>query len=286
MAHCDKIYNSLVQEVLDNGQFRDDRTGTGTLSCFGLHRTYNLKRGFPLITTKKVAWKTAFSEMLWFLHGCPQELDMDNESAKNYKLAWKLWEPWEDKKLIFNSWGPIYGKQWFKIDENNSTALQDLQDGLETDPFSRRHLLNCWNYEELPQMALPPCHFAVQFYVRKPKKDKSRLYLDCQLYQRSADICLGVPFNLAGYALFTHLLANRVNPGKRLVPGKLHHSIGDAHIYVNHLPGIREQLSRPPLPPCKLAPLPPFKPIEDINLDDLKITGYTSHPKMNYEVSV
>ena len=135
-------------------------------------------------------------------------------------------------------------------------------------------------------MALPPCHFAVQFYVRKPKKCKSKLYLDCQLYQRSADVCLGVPFNIAGYALFTHVLANRCNPGKRLVAGKLHHSIGDAHIYVNHMAGIKEQMGRTPIDnECHLS-LPPMKPIEDLNLVDLKITNYKHHEKIQYEVSV
>jgi thymidylate synthase len=267
-----KQYLSLVQEILDNGEKKEDRTGTGTLSIFGVQRKYDLREGFPLLTTKKVLFKGILHELLWFLRGATNINDDLTQHTP-------IWDAWADEN---GDLGPIYGKQWRawrKADGTEVDQIKQVIDLIKNNPDSRRIIVNAWNVGELDQMALPPCHMFFQFYVA-PGKDGSRGRLDCQLYQRSADVALGVPFNIASYAILMHMIAQECE----LEAGIFTHTIGDAHIYLNHIEGMCKQLTRTPkaLPQLKLA----NKPLDQLTFDDFEVIGYEHDPFIKFKVAV
>src|SRR3989338_8138136 len=254
-------YLSLVREVLEKGEQKDDRTGTGTLSLFGVQRKYDLREGFPLLTTKKVLFDAVLWELLWFLRG---STNINDDLAEHTPI----WNAWADEK---GELGPVYGKQWRRWNAVNRRGtpieidqIQAAIDLIKTNPDSRRIIVNAWNVGEIDQMALPPCHMFFQFYVVDGR-------LDCQLYQRSADIALGVPFNIAGYALLLSMIAQECN----LTPGIFVHTLGDAHIYLNHVDGLKLQLTREckPLPLLKIA----RKNFRDIAFEDIRLINYQHH---------
>jgi thymidylate synthase len=259
-----KPYLDLVRHILDHGEARADRTGTGTLSLFGAQARYDLREGFPLVTTKKVLFPAVVRELLWFLRGSTNI----NDGLTEYTPIWDAWAA-PDGEL-----GPIYGYQWRNWGGTGIDQIQQVIDLIQTDPTSRRLIVSAWNVADVPRMALPPCHTMFQFYVQGRR-------LDCQLYQRSADMALGVPFNIASYALLTHLIANQLG----LEAGFFVHTFGDAHIYQNHVDGVRRQLERAPLPRPTLR-LPPGKAVFDITFEDVVLEGYQHHPFIKFEVAV
>jgi thymidylate synthase len=262
-----KPYLDLVRQILEHGEERADRTGTGTLSLFGLSARYDMREGFPLVTTKKVLFPAAVRELLWFLRGSTNIHDGLSEHTP-------IWDAWADPG---GELGPIYGYQWRRWPGRDGAGIDQIQraiDLIQNDPGSRRIMVSAWNVSDLDRMALPPCHALFQFYVQGER-------LDCQLYQRSADMALGVPFNIASYALLTHMIANQCG----LVPGYFIHVLGDAHVYGNHVAGLREQLSRRPHPLPTLH-LPRGKKVDDIRFEDVELRGYVSHPFIKFEVSV
>ena len=253
-------YLDLVKHVLDHGETKEDRTGTGTISVFGYQARYNLAEGFPLVTTKKCHLKSIIHELLWFISG-----DTNIKYLKENGV--RIWDEWADDK---GELGPVYGAQWrnWKNAKGETVdQLKNLVDGLKNNPDSRRHILSAWNVGEINETALPPCHAFVQFYVSKGK-------LSCQLYQRSADIFLGVPFNIASYALFTMMLAQVCD----LELGDFVHTLGDAHIYSNHLDQVNLQLTRDPFPLPKMKINPEVKDIFNFKFDDFELAGYEAHP--------
>lgn len=259
-------YLSLVRDVLENGEKKEDRTGTGTLSIFGVQRKYDLREGFPLLTTKKVLFAAVLRELLWFLKGSTNI----NDNLTQYT---PIWDAWADEK---GELGPVYGKQWRRWNAVNGREIDQIQqaiDTIKTNPDSRRIIVNAWNVGEIDQMALPPCHMFFQFYVVNGR-------LDCQLYQRSADIALGVPFNIASYAALLMMVAQECN----LTPGIFTHTMGDAHIYLNHLEGLQEQLLRTPkkLPQLKIAQ----KPFWDLTFEDFELVDYEHDPFIKFKVAV
>jgi thymidylate synthase len=260
-------YLELVRQVLEHGEERPDRTGTGTLSLFGLSARYDMREGFPLVTTKKVLFAAVVRELLWFLRGSTNIRDQLTQHTP-------IWDAWADPD---GELGPIYGYQWRRWPGRDGTGIDQIQraiDLIENDPTSRRILVSAWNVSDLDRMALPPCHTMFQFYVHGRR-------LDCQLYQRSADLALGVPFNIASYALLTHMIANQC----RLSPGYFIHVLGDAHVYANHIAGLREQLSRTPHPLPTLH-LPPGARVDDIRFQDVELRNYVHHPFIKFEVAV
>jgi thymidylate synthase len=262
-----KPYLDLVRHILEHGEERPDRTGTGALSMFGLSARYDLREGFPLVTTKKVLFPAIVRELLWFLRGCTNIRDGLAEHTP-------IWDAWADTD---GELGPIYGYQWRRWPGRDGAGIDQIQRAIELierDPTSRRILVSAWNVADLDRMALPPCHTLFQFYVQGTR-------LDCQLYQRSADMALGVPFNIASYALLTHMVANQCG----LQPGFFIHVLGDAHIYHNHVAGLREQLSRRPHPLPTLH-LPPRVKVDDIQFEDVELRGYVHHPFIKFEVAV
>ena len=263
-----KQYLDLMQKVLNEGQEKSDRTGTGTLSIFGHQMEFDLSDGFPLVTTKKVHLKSIVHELIWFLQGSTNISYLKENGVS-------IWDEWADEK---GDLGPVYGAQWRSWpDGNNGTIdqIQNLIQGIKTNPDSRRHIVSAWNPALVDEMALPPCHSLFQFYVANEK-------LSCQLYQRSADIFLGVPFNIASYALLTHMVAHVCN----LKAGKFVHTFGDAHLYLNHLDQARLQLSRDTkiLPQLKLNS--EVKNIFDFKFEDIEITNYESHPSISAPIAV
>jgi len=258
-----KQYLSLVEEVLANGTKKEDRTGTGTISIFGMQRKYDLRDGFPLLTTKKVLFTGILRELLWFLKG---STNINDDLTQHTPI----WDAWADEN---GELGPIYGYQWRNWDGKGIDQIQNAIDMIKTNPDSRRIIVNAWNVADVPRMALPPCHLLFQFYVVDGR-------LDCQLYQRSADIALGVPFNIASYAALMHMVAQECN----LQPGIFTHTLGDAHIYLNHVEGLQEQLTRTPkaLPQLKLA----NKPFWDLTFEDFEITDYEHDPFIKFKVAV
>ncbi len=278
-------YLDLLQTVLDTGQKKDDRTGTGTLSLFGYQMRFDLQEGFPLLTTKKLHTRSIFHELLWFLHGDTNVLYLKERGVT-------IWDEWAtaEKTAIFGrqegDLGPVYGHQWrnfgatLKPDgtyENNGVdQIGRLIDGLKNNPSSRRHIVSGWNPKEADQVELPPCHTLFQFYVSADKK------LSCQLYQRSADIFLGVPFNIASYALLTHMVAQVCGYGV----GDFVHTLGDAHLYLNHLDQAKEQLAREPrsLPQLKLNP--DVKDLFAFTFEDIAVTGYDPWPSIKAPIAV
>ena len=263
-----KQYLDLMQKVLNEGQKKSDRTGTGTLSIFGHQMEFNLSDGFPLVTTKKVHLKSIVHELIWFLQGSTNISYLKENGVS-------IWDEWADEK---GDLGPVYGAQWRSWpDGNNGTIdqIQNLIQGIKTNPDSRRHIVSAWNPALVDEMALPPCHSLFQFYVANEE-------LSCQLYQRSADIFLGVPFNIASYALLTHMVAHVCN----LKTGKFVHTFGDAHLYLNHLDQAKLQLSRDTkiLPQLKLNS--EVKNIFDFKFEDIEIINYESHPSISAPIAV
>ena len=263
-----KQYLDLMQKVLNEGQKKSDRTGTGTLSIFGHQMKFNLSDGFPLVTTKKVHLKSIVHELIWFLQGSTNISYLKENGVS-------IWDEWADEK---GDLGPVYGAQWRSWpDGNNGTIdqIQNLIQGIKTNPDSRRHIVSAWNPALVDEMALPPCHSLFQFYVANEE-------LSCQLYQRSADIFLGVPFNIASYALLTHMVAHVCN----LKAGKFVHTFGDAHLYLNHLDQAKLQLSRDTkiLPELKLNS--EIKNIFDFKFEDIEIINYESHPSISAPIAV
>jgi thymidylate synthase len=256
-------YLDLIRQVLADGEERPDRTGTGTLSLFGTQSKYDLRQGFPLLTTKKVLFKAVVRELLWFLRGATNI----NDDLTQHTPIWDAWAD-EDGEL-----GPIYGSQWRNWGGLGIDQIQGAIDLIKNDPTSRRIVVNAWNVGDLPKMALPPCHVMFQFYV-------SGARLDCQLYQRSADLALGVPFNIASYALLLMMVAQECE----LEPGIFTHTLGDAHIYQNHIEGLKRQLPREPkaLPKVLIA----SKPTLELTFDDIELVGYEHHPFIKFPIAV
>jgi thymidylate synthase len=260
-----KAYLDLVQQVLDTGETRADRTGTGTLSVFGTQTRYDLGDGFPLLTTKKVLFGAVVRELLWFLGGCT------NTREQNFRDHSPIWDAWADPD---GNLGPIYGYQWRNWNGQGIDQIQNAIDLIKTSPESRRIIVSAWNPGQLAEMRLPPCHILFQFYVSRAGR------LDCQLYQRSADLGLGVPFNIASYALLTMMVAQECG----LAPGMFVHTLGDAHIYLNHMEGLREQLRREPLPLPRVTIAK--KPFSELRFEDIELHGYQHHPFIKLPVAV
>jgi len=278
-------YHRVLKEVLETGGKRSDRTGVGTISKFGLQMRFDLTEGFPAVTTKKLAWKSVVSELLWFIEGSGDENRLKEILYGDRNIDKKtIWtdnanaDYWVEKRMKRHpgDLGRIYGVQWRKwrkpIVRINKVILQnhdqliELINGIQQEPYSRRHILTAWNPGEMDLMALPPCHMFCQFYVHNGK-------LSCQVYMRSADLFLGVPFNIASYALFTHMVAQVC----QLEVGELILSLGDAHIYTNHIDQVKEQLSRKPFPLPQLELNDEVDRIDNFTMDDIELVGYESH---------
>ena len=285
MMHPDKVYLDALKNILENGEDRPDRTGVGTRSIFGLQMRFNLENGFPAITTKKLAWRAVVSELLWFIEGSGDEYRLrEILHGDRYSQKRTIWtdnaeaDYWVKRKLQRHpgDLGRVYGVQWRrwrkplirinKVVLQNHDQLLELIDGIKSDPYSRRHIISAWNPGELDIMALPPCHMMAQFYVNNGK-------LSCQMYQRSADMFLGVPFNIASYALFTHMIAQVCN----LEVGELIITLGDAHIYNNHFDQVKEQLKREPKPLATLELNSEISVITEFEMEDSELVGYESH---------
>ena len=306
-------YLDAMKQVLDKGTITEDRTGVGTISYFGMQQRYNLSQGFPAVTTKKLAWRSVVSELLWFIEGSGDEKRLreilygSTESSKTTIWTANATAPyWKPKSKFEGDLGRVYGVQWrhwrtpvehkqetFK-DEFGSTyhregyvhfketdQLKNLINGLTQDPHGRRHILSAWNPGELEAMALPPCHCFAQFYVQKGSGGQ-RNKLSCQMYQRSCDMFLGVPFNIASYSLLTHLIAQVCD----LDVGEFVHVLGDAHIYLNHIEQVKEQLSREPLPAPQLLLNPEIKDITKFTMNDIVLNNYQSHATIKADMAV
>lgn len=257
-----------MRRVLNEGVTKADRTGTGTRSIFGHQMRFDLEHGFPMVTTKKLHLKSIIHELLWFLQG-------DTNIAYLKQQGVSIWDDWADEK---GELGPVYGKQWRSWaapDGRTIDQIQDLLDQIKKNPDSRRLIVSAWNPADVPHMALPPCHCLFQFYVAEGK-------LSCQLYQRSADIFLGVPFNIASYALLTLMIAQVCD----LKPGEFVHSFGDAHLYLNHLEQTELQLSRTPFPLPQMRLNPAVKDLFGFKYEDFKLENYQCHPHIKAEVAV
>ena len=262
-----KTYLNLTENILNKGIKKTDRTGTGTISIFGNQSTYDLEDSFPLITTKKTHLKSIIHELLWFLKG-----DTNIKYLKDNNV--KIWDEWADEK---GELGPVYGYQWrsWPTDDGEYIdQIKNLINDIKHNPNSRRLIVSAWNVGQISKMALPPCHSFFQFYVANNK-------LSCQLYQRSADVFLGVPFNIASYSLLTMMIAHVCN----LQPGKFIHTLGDAHLYINHIEQAKLQLTREPksLPKMKIKPR---KNIFDFVFDDFELIGYNPHPHIKAPIAV
>jgi len=263
-----KQYQDLLTHILNEGSRKEDRTGTGTLSIFGHQMRFNLDHGFPLLTTKKLHFKSILIELLWFLRG-----ETDLKYLHEHQV--KIWDEWADEN---GELGHIYGYQWRSWpgpDGNKIDQISSLIHSIKENPNSRRHIVSAWNVGDLTNMNLPPCHILFQFYV-----DGNRL--SCQLYQRSADVFLGVPFNIASYSLLLTMVARETG----LVPFEFIHTIGDAHLYLNHVEQVRLQISREPYALPKMILNPDKKAVLDFVYDDFTLEGYESHPHIKGAISV
>ena len=261
-------YLDLLQRLLDDGVAKDDRTGTGTLSLFGHQMRFDLSEGFPLVTTKKVHTRSVFGELLWFLRG-------DTNVTWLHDRGITIWDEWADAD---GDLGPIYGHQWRSWptpDGRHVDQVAQVIEQIRTDPDSRRHVISAWNVADVPDMALPPCHTLIQFYVARGR-------LSCQLYQRSGDVFLGVPFNIASYALLTHMVAQVTG----LEVGDFVHTLGDAHLYSNHVEQARLQLTREPRPLPRLRLDPSVRTIDGFDLEHITLEGYDPHPAIKAPVAV
>ena len=303
-----KQYLDLLQDILDNGEIKDDRTGVGTISVFGRNLRFDLRNAFPAVTTKKLAWKACVSELIWFIEGSGDErrlAEILHGADNSGKVT--IWTPnalagyWKSKAKFNGDLGRVYGVQWrhwqtpivhaqesFRDDFGNyynrggsvhikeTDQLKNLIDGLIKDPNGRRHILSAWNPGELDQMALPPCHVMCQFYVNKNKE------LSCHMYQRSVDVFLGLPFNIASYALLTHLIAHHC----KLNVGELIISTGDTHIYKDHVEQVKEQLQREPFAAPTLMLNSLKTDIFEMTMQDIALTGYESHGTIKANMAV
>jgi thymidylate synthase len=261
-------YLDLLQYILDHGVAKTDRTGTGTTSCFGYQVRFNLAEGFPLVTTKKVHTKSIIHELLWFLKG-----ETNIKYLKENGVS--IWDEWADEN---GELGPVYGKQWRSWEGANGQTIDQVSElirQIKSNPDSRRLIISAWNVADLPEMALMPCHTIFQFYVAEGK-------LSCQLYQRSADVFLGVPFNIASYALLTMMVAQVCD----LEPGEFIHTFGDVHLYNNHVEQARLQLTREPFPLPAMKLNPSVKNIFEFRYEDFKLENYQCHPPIKAPVAV
>lgn len=290
MNNSEQEYLNALRHILEFGSDRVDRTGVGTKSVFGLQMRFDLKEGFPAITTKKLAWKACVSELLWFIEGSGDENRLrEILHGDRYSEKTTIWtanaqaDYWVNRRLQRHpgDLGRVYGVQWRrwrkplirvnKVVLQNHDQLIELINGIKEDPYSRRHIITAWNPGELDLMALPPCHMMAQFYVNNGR-------LSCQMYQRSADMPLGMPFNIASYALFTHMIAQVCN----LEVDELIVTVGDAHIYQNQIDGVKEQLERTPLPMPTLKLNPDISVITDFDMDDIELENYQHHPPISF----
>jgi len=263
-----KAYHQLLEQIIQTGVSKEDRTGTGTLSIFGPQLRFDLNEGFPLLTTKKVHFKSVVYELLWFITGSTNVRYLQENGVS-------IWDEWADAE---GELGPVYGKQWRrwqKPDGSTVDQLAEVVDQLRRNPDSRRLLVSAWNVADIPAMALPPCHAFFQFYVADNK-------LSCQLYQRSADVFLGVPFNITSYALLTHMVAQVCGLGV----GEFVHTMGDAHLYLNHMEQAKLQLSREPRPLPRLVLDPAVKNLDDFVYEHIQLVGYDPHPAIKAPVAV
>ncbi len=261
-------YLSLLDHVLKNGVQKQDRTGTGTISVFGYQMRFDLRENFPLMTTKKLHLRSILHELLWFLQGSTNIKYLSDNKVT-------IWNEWarENGEL-----GPVYGYQWRswpKSDGSHVDQIAQVVNSIQTNPDSRRHIVSAWNVGDIDNMALPPCHLMFQFYVANGE-------LSCQMYQRSCDIFLGVPFNIASYALLTRMMAQVTG----LKPGEFVHTLGDAHIYLNHLDQVKLQLTRQPLPLPQMKINPEVKGIDDFRFEDFQLVNYQSHPHIKGDIAV
>ena len=286
-----KAYLDLLQYILKNGDEKDDRTNTGTISSFGHQLNFDLEEGFPAMTTKSLAWKGVVSELLWFLEGSDDErrlaeirFNKDRSELTDLNKYSTIWTDNADKQgkdLGYENndfkkiLGPVYGVQW--RDWSGKDQIHDLIEGLKNNPDSRRHILSAWNVGEIEKMALPPCHVMSQFYINKGT-------ISCHMYQRSADMFLGVPFNIASYALLLSIVAEVLN----LKPKRFIHSFGDAHIYKNSIDQVKEQLKRTPkrLPKLIIPSLESINDLKSCNINDFVLEGYDPHPPIKAEMAV
>jgi len=282
-------YHSLLKDILENGEEKDDRTGVGTLSVFSRQLRFDLRKGFPAITTKKLAWKAVVGELLWFIEGSGDERRLAEITHGTREGVTTIWTPnahapyWKPKAKFEGDLGRVYGVQWrhwekplyestgYKVDQ-----LSDLLTQLQSNPNSRRHIITAWNPGELDKMALPPCHILCQFYVNKNNE------LSCHMYQRSQDVFLGAPFNIASYALFTHLIAHHC----KLNVGELIISTGDTHIYKDHIDQVKEQLTREEYSLPKLLLNQSKSNIFDFTMEDITLEGYQSHGTIKAKMAV
>lgn len=300
-------YLTALKQVLDQGEIRDDRTGVGTISLFGMQQRYDLSKSFPAVTTKKLAWRACVGELLWMIEGSGNERRLAEITHGTSDGTTTIWTPnalapyWKPHAQYEGDLGRVYGVQWrhwrtaqhvksgsikndsgsyFSIQggiyEVEVDQLQELITGLKQDPYGRRHIISAWNPGELKAMALPPCHMFAQFYVSKDNR------LSCQMYQRSCDMFLGVPFNIASYSLLTHLIAQVCD----LDVGELVHVLGDAHIYLNHVEQVKEQLERGPLPAPQLLLNKDITDITKFTMSDITLDGYTSHAAIKANMAV
>jgi thymidylate synthase len=302
-----KQYLDALKQVLEKGEQRDDRTGVGTIGLFGMQQRYDLSTSFPAVTTKKLAWKACVGELLWMIEGSGDERRLAEITHSTKDGTVTIWTPnalapyWQPRAKFEGDLGRIYGVQWrkwrtpvvhkqetYKDDFGNTfnrqgllhiketDQLTDLINGIKQEPHGRRHILSAWNPGELDQMALPPCHVLAQFYVSKDNR------LSCQMYQRSCDMFLGVPFNIASYSLLTALIAQVCGLGL----GEFVHTLGDAHIYLNHIEQVKEQLQREPLPAPTLWLNPDIKEITQFTMSDIRLDNYQSHNAIKAEMAV
>lgn len=276
-----KTYLNALHTVLNTGTVREDRTGVGTIGIFGMQQRYDLSLGFPAVTTKKLAFRACLGELLWFLEGSSDERRLaeitHGSSEEDKRTIWTdnaLAPYWLPKAKFQGDLGRVYGVQW--RDFGGVDQVVQLIEGIKKDPFGRRHILTAWNPGELDQMALPPCHCFAQFYVSADGK------LSCQMYQRSCDMFLGVPFNIASYSLLTHMIAQVCG----LEAGEFVHVLGDAHIYLNHVEQVKEQLAREPLPAPTLWINPDVQDIFNFTMKDFRLDGYNHHPPIKAPMAV
>ncbi|MGV6852977.1 MAG: thymidylate synthase [bacterium] len=263
-----KQYLQLMRTILDSGTVKGDRTGTGTKSLFGYQMRFDLQHGFPAITTKKLHFKSIIHELIWFLQGDTNVKYLQDNGVR-------IWNEWADEN---GNLGPVYGAQWrcwTKADGSHVDQIKQVQQQIRDNPDSRRLIVSAWNVGEIEQMALPPCHSFFQFYVADGK-------LSCQLYQRSGDVFLGVPFNIASYALLTQMMAQSCG----LEPGDFVYTLGDAHLYQNHMQQTEQQLKRDPMPLCQLELNPDVKDVTEFKFEDIEILNYQSHPHIKAPVAV
>lgn len=275
-----KVYHDLLSDIINNGETKEDRTGVGTISVFARQLRFDLRKGFPAITTKKLAWKACVGELLWFLEGSSDERRLAEITHGTRDGKTTIWTPnaqapyWKNKAKFEGDLGPVYGVQWRSW--KNIDQVKNLIDNLKNNPHSRRHIISAWNVGELESMALPPCHVMSQYYVNNNNE------LSCHMYQRSVDVFLGLPFNIASYALLTHMIAQVCD----LKVKELIISTGDTHIYMDHIEQVKQQLAREEYPLPTLELNKNIKDIDKFTMDDIKLVDYQSHGQIKANMAV